>query len=94
MNNGHVPRNVRLTLLISDIVEPWINVESVHDVAVVDRDRIPGIGRSSTSCFDRNKVILQPGETELKIKWSVWGSVEVDATNVLVVERKEGDGLR
>mmetsp|Transcript_23050 Transcript_23050/g.47782 ORF Transcript_23050/g.47782 Transcript_23050/m.47782 type:complete len:733 (+) Transcript_23050:188-2386(+) len=93
VNNGHVPRNVRLTLLISDIVEPWINVESVNDVAVVDRDRIPGIGRSSTSCFDRNKVILQPGETALKIKWSVWGSVEVDATNVLVVERKEGDGL-
>ncbi|GMI37935.1 hypothetical protein TrCOL_g8821 [Triparma columacea] len=92
-NNGHVPRNVRLTLMVSDVVEPWVNVESINNVTVVDRDRIPGIGRSSTSCMVRNKVSIPAGLEEVTVKWSVWGSVEVDETNVMVVVRSEGDGL-
>ena len=90
-NNGHVPRNVRLTLLVTDFVEPWVNVETVNDKKVVDRDRIPGIGRNSTSCETRNRVEVPGGTTELKVKWTVWGSAEVDETNVLLVEVRRSE---
>jgi len=54
-HNGHVPRNVRLALLMADIVEPYVQFKYVmghegKNVEVFDRDRLPSIGRSENSC--------------------------------------------
>jgi hypothetical protein len=94
--NGHIPRNVRLTLLMIDIVQPYVQFTYVmgstgKNVQVFDRDVLPGIGRSTTTCKLRNRVeagvdVSVENPTTFKLSWVAGGGFDVDKTDLFVVK--------
>ncbi len=98
-NNGHVPRNLRLTLMMIDMVEPIVNFvsakkkEASNWVSMRDRERVPGIGRNKDSCRERNRIVVKKGG-ELQLKWQITGAMEVDETDLIVVKDGWASGLQ
>lgn len=83
---GHVPRNVRLSLLAIDLVEPYA---SIHEVAgvVLPHDLLPSVPRMPRSCT-ATKVVRVPVASdnenrELTVRYTVGGALTVDETRVL-----------
>ena len=90
--NGHVPRNVRLTTLLIDVVQPYVQVTNVKDAdgvahapsVIRNWDAVPGLRHLPTSCADRFRVSVPQSVKSLTVSWSVGGSFKVDRTSLYV----------
>jgi len=87
-NNGHVPRNVRLVLLMIDVVEPYLRFASVRagsdEVELLSHDLAPLTTQTASSCLSTHAVEAKKGD-ELKtftVEWEVGGGFSVDNTNL------------
>lgn len=81
-NNGHVSRNIRLSLLMIDMVEPYVSVVSVGE-RHISNDIIPRMKPEKRSCM-KTKVFRVSAESEfIDLKWIVGGSIQVDETRLV-----------
>jgi hypothetical protein len=79
--NGHVPRNIRMSLFAIDLVEPYVGLTAVNDTALSE-DVIPLQQRSSQSCRMERAVSVSPTSnlSSIKMDWKVGGALQVDET--------------
>jgi len=78
--NGHLARNVRLSLLMVDIVQPYVSIRAInsktlHDI-IPKQKQTQGILTSQTI----NIPVTQP---TTEITWDVGGSITVDETFII-----------
>ena len=75
--NGHVSRNIRLALLAVDLVEPWVSIISVNNVALSD-DVVPLTDRSGRACQSTKAVMVPQNSRNVVIEWTVGGAIAID----------------
>jgi hypothetical protein len=81
--NGHVSRNIRLSLLSAELVEPYVAIVAVNDLALSD-DLIPLVERN---CKTASKQVMIPKNVDqVTVEWSVGGALEIDETVLWVTE--------
>jgi hypothetical protein len=81
--NGHVSRNIRLALLAADLVEPYVSIISVNDLAVSD-DILPLTPRDDRTTCQRTKGVMVPMNVkEVIVEWTVGGALEIDETSLV-----------
>jgi hypothetical protein len=78
--SGHVSRNVRVSLLALDLVEPYVTIRSFNGENLT-RDLVPMTPRSSRTCkgtraFDAIK------RSSPTVTWTAGGAMSVDETKV------------
>ena len=79
--NGHVSRNVRLALLAADLVQPYVSIVGVNNLALSD-DVVPLTKRGGQTC-QTSKAVTVPGNAgEVAIEWTVGGAISIDETEV------------
>ena len=80
--NGHVSRNIRLALLAADLVEPYVSVVGVNDLAISD-DVVPIADRSDRSnCRMLKNVMVPRNAKEVTVEWTVGGGMTIDETSL------------
>ena len=90
--NGHVSRNIRLALIVADLVQPYVRIVGVHNLALSE-DIIPLFIRrcdnrytNTNTNIDINSnipVIMIPKNLkEFTMEWSVGGALTVDDTSL------------
>uniref|UniRef100_A0A7S2E557 Peptidase M14 domain-containing protein n=1 Tax=Ditylum brightwellii TaxID=49249 RepID=A0A7S2E557_9STRA len=83
--NGHISRNIRLSLSMIDLVEPYVKVLGVDGFDIRD-DVIPLMPRTEHNCR-RTKVMKIPEKSRrngnVTIAWTVGGSFTVDSTAIM-----------
>jgi len=76
--NGHVSRNIRLSLLSADLVEPYLSFVGVDSVALAT-DILPLTGRN---CARVNAVRVPQTRSQVTVEWTVGGALEIDETEL------------
>lgn len=79
--NGHVSRNIRLSLLSADLVEPYVAIVAVNDLALSD-DVVPLVERNCKTATKR--VMIPQNIDQITVEWSVGGSLDIDETSLWV----------
>ena len=79
--NGHVSRNIRLSLLAVDMVQPYVGVVGVNKLILTD-DIIPMMERDSKSCVDTKAVMVARNAEKVDIEWTVGGAFTIDNTEL------------
>ena len=73
-DSGHIPRNIRLSLLSADLVEPYVSIVQVNDV-MLPHDVIP----LSSSCGTTTIAVNATGTlNKLDVSFSVGGALSID----------------
>jgi hypothetical protein len=80
---GYVSRNVRLSLLSAELVEPYAAVTGVNELSLED-DLVPLADRSGRSCRKAGAVSVPAGSRKVVVQWSVGGALTVNDTRVWV----------
>mmetsp|Transcript_13879 Transcript_13879/g.20483 ORF Transcript_13879/g.20483 Transcript_13879/m.20483 type:complete len:731 (-) Transcript_13879:23-2215(-) len=83
--NGHVSRNVRLALLAADLVEPYVRILRVNDLALSD-DIVPLQATHSTP-----KVMIPKLGDKITIEWTIGGALDIDDTALWVTALQPED---
>jgi hypothetical protein len=79
--NGHVPRNLRLSLLMIDLVEPYVWFTSDIGSSRYQLDTmIPFPESTGSSCRDHVMMQVEQETTMLEVSWEVGGAFQVDST--------------
>ncbi|KDO18139.1 hypothetical protein SPRG_16465 [Saprolegnia parasitica CBS 223.65] len=81
---GHVPQNIRLGLLLIDMVQPY--VRWLATTSEWNRVAAPpaGLGDVAVDCLGGDDCLVSAATTHLRVGWEVLGSFQVDATFVQV----------
>jgi len=79
--NGHVSRNIRLSLLAIDAVQPYVAFAGVNDVTLSD-DVIPLSQENGRSCDDSKSVMVAGDQQDVKLRWTVGGAFDIDSTEL------------
>jgi len=77
--NGHISRNIRLSLLAVELVQPYVSILSVNDVELTD-DIVPSSARDAVSCMRNNQILVPYNKKSAVITWTVGGGFTVDET--------------
>lgn len=73
---GHVPRNIRLSLLMVDLVEPYVRFTN-------DSSIVPLQARTSDSCRTNHILTIDDdSEQRMTVSWEVGGAFQVDQTDL------------
>jgi hypothetical protein len=79
--NGHVSRNIRLSLLAAEMVQPYTAIVAVNQLALSD-DVVPLTSRKHKSCMDNKAVMVAKNAKVVDVEWTVGGSMTVDNTQL------------
>jgi len=79
--NGHVSRNIRLSLLAVEMVEPYVTIVGVNKLALTD-DIVPMTKREPNSCMDTKAVMVAKNTKYVDIEWTVGGAMAIDITEL------------
>jgi len=79
--NGHISRNIRLSLLAVDMVEPYVAIMGVNQLALTD-DIVPMAKREARSCVETKAVMLARNSKSVDIEWTVGGALTIDSTSL------------
>ena len=71
--------------MVLDVAEPRVVMSSLSGLPVVSRDSLPGIAKGPKSCLSRNSFRAGRDMGTIEVKWKVWGSFDVDETDLLIV---------
>ena len=80
--NGHVSRNARLSLLSAELVEPYVSIVGVNNLALSD-DVVPLTYRGGRTCQVSKAVMIPANAKQVEIEWSVGGAIHIDDTKVI-----------
>ncbi|CAB9498921.1 Zinc carboxypeptidase [Seminavis robusta] len=78
--NGHVSRNIRLSLMASDVVQPYVAMVGVNELTLTD-DVVPMVQDEGRSCQD-TKAVMVPGNNNVTYRWTVGGAFDIDSTEL------------
>lgn len=79
--NGHVSRNIRLSLLAVDAVQPYVGFTGINDVTMSD-DVVPLTQEKDRSCQE-SKAVMVPGDQQnVMVRWTVGGAFDIDTTEL------------
>eukprot|EP00535_Pseudo-nitzschia_heimii_P005123 CAMPEP_0197174272 /NCGR_PEP_ID=MMETSP1423-20130617/868_1 /TAXON_ID=476441 /ORGANISM="Pseudo-nitzschia heimii, Strain UNC1101" /LENGTH=758 /DNA_ID=CAMNT_0042623183 /DNA_START=117 /DNA_END=2393 /DNA_ORIENTATION=- len=79
--NGHISRNIRLSLMAVDMVEPYVGIVGVNKMALTD-DIVPLSERNSNNCIDTKAVLVASNAENVDIEWTVGGALTIDSTEL------------
>lgn len=79
--NGHVSRNIRLSLLAVDVVQPYVTITGVNDVTLTD-DVVPLMHEQDRSCQNSKGVMVPGDQRNVMVRWTVGGAFEIDSTEL------------
>lgn len=82
---GHVSRNIRLSLLMIDVVEPYVHFTAVHDHLLQD-DIVPFTDRTGRNCKLTKVIKIDKNSFQEKgpiLEWTVGGGFEVSETGLI-----------
>eukprot|EP00536_Pseudo-nitzschia_multiseries_P002012 jgi/Psemu1/283423/fgenesh1_pg.27_\ len=79
--NGHVSRNIRLSLLAVDAVQPYVGIVGVNKLALTD-DVVPMRKPEPNSCLETNAVMVAENAKTVDIEWTVGGAMTIDNTEL------------
>jgi hypothetical protein len=84
-SNGHVSRNLRLSLLSIEVVQPWSSFRRVNELSLSE-DLIPltvnAVQRDSCQSTKRVRVPSDENLGNVLVEWKVGGAFTVDQTTV------------
>jgi hypothetical protein len=94
--SGHVSRNIRLSLLSAELVEPYTQILSINGMRLAD-DMVPTVSRQETDdnanrrslCSDAPRVRVRKRQDadsssyQFNVTWVVGGAISVDETMIL-----------
>jgi hypothetical protein len=83
--NGHVSRNVRVSLAAIDLVEPYVSIVAINDKAVTG-DFAP---LKKSSCKLLPSISIPKDAKELTIHWTVGGAISIDSTSIWIADAKK-----
>jgi hypothetical protein len=83
--NGHVSRNIRLSVAAIELVEPYLSIVGVNDMALVG-DFAPLKDRS---CESLPTIAVALNADQMTIHWTVGGSIEIDETRVWIANTND-----
>jgi hypothetical protein len=78
---GYVSRNIRLSLLSAELVEPYVAITEVNELVLAD-DLVPTVDRSERSCQKTKTVSVPANSRKVVVQWSVGGALTVDSTQI------------
>ena len=78
--NGHISRNLRLSLLSVDVAQPYVSIYGVNGLRL-SNDVIPVVENPVCDTV-APRVSIPAGTDTLDLSWTVGGAMEIDATNV------------
>lgn len=73
--------NVNLALASVDLVQPYVNVFGINNLALAD-DIVPMNEAMSSSCLKTRSVIASARRDSLEIEWTVGGALRIDYTDL------------
>jgi len=76
--NGHVSRNIRLSLLSADLVQPYLYFVGVNDFAPL----LNIVPLAETTCKRMNSIRIPQTLNEVVVEWTVGGALEIDETAI------------
>lgn len=79
--NGHVSRNIRLALLAAELVEPYVSVVGVNELAVQD-DLPPLLSREGRHCQRTNAFSIAKDASEVEIQFTVGGALSINQVDI------------
>lgn len=79
--NGHVARNIRLSILSAELVEPYVAIRTINDLKLTD-DVVPMAKRGGTACQATKAVAVPNNSLNVVVKWTVGGALTVDNTSL------------
>ncbi len=91
--NGHISRNIRLSLASIDLVEPYVTFLNVADINIGDAF-YPQSPKPTTQkeCIEQTRVISVPqGLENIQIQWTVGGALYADSTALMYGTWKDLD---
>ncbi len=107
--DGHVPRNVRLGLLLADVVEPYVEwadpvLQGAAEISAAGRTLVLQEGSTGASSSSSSSSSSDPTSAsglpaldgmDVSLQWRVGGAVHVDTTELVLVEwpREQFGGL-
>jgi hypothetical protein len=78
---GYVSRNIRLSLMAAELVEPYVSISEVNELVLSD-DLVPTVDRSGRSCQETKTVSVPFNSRKVIVQWMVGGAMTVDETKV------------
>jgi hypothetical protein len=78
---GYVSRNIRLSLMSAELVEPYVVVSEVNELVLTD-DLVPKVDRGGASCQQTMAVSVPATSRKVVVQWMVGGALTVDETKV------------
>lgn len=79
--NGHVSRNIRLSLMAIDVVQPYVSMVAVDDLIISD-DLVPRMDRTERNCADTKAVMVPGNKEDVLLRWTIGGSFQIDSTEI------------
>lgn len=78
---GYVSRNIRLSLMSAELVEPYVVLSEVNELVLTD-DLVPMVDRGGLSCQQTKAVSVPATSRKVVVQWMVGGALTVDETKV------------
>eukprot|EP00934_Nitzschia_sp_Nitz4_P005610 Nitzschia sp. Nitz4//scaffold51_size120721//27077//29260//NITZ4_003719-RA/size120721-processed-gene-0.113-mRNA-1//1//CDS//3329553838//5600//frame0 len=85
--NGHISRNIRLSLLAAELVEPYVSILSVNH-AVLQDDMVPFLERNDRTCVRHKTVSVAKDATSVEVRFTVGGALSIDQVDVWIAPWK------
>jgi hypothetical protein len=86
--NGHIPRNIRLSLLMADVVQPYASVRYVNDLQLED-DIVPLRENAHRLCKQTRVISVPKDNGNATIEWTVGGGFNIDNSGLLLAKWDE-----
>lgn len=80
--NGHVARNIRLSLSAIEFVQPYVSIWGAN-MTPLQNDVVPLMPRSGSICKDSKVMKIPQNQKGTKIGWTVGGGFDVDYTTIM-----------
>lgn len=78
--NGHIPRNIRLSLIATDIVEPYVQIMDIGGAPILNEITPLQQPQDSQSCRKNPVLNIDSNSDPIVISWKVGGALQVDET--------------
>lgn len=86
--NGHISRNIRLSLLAIDVVQPYVSMTRVNEINLTDLDALPLTRTEPNNCSSAI-VQISHSDATATVQWTVGGSFDVDETYIVYGRQQE-----
>jgi hypothetical protein len=81
-----ISRNIRLVLVATDLVQPYVSIFGINNIAISD-DIIPSSYHQPGNMCDTTRNVAVPGAlSTVIVEWTVGGGLDISQTDLLVAK--------